>query len=246
MKRFDCIIFDFDGTLADTAAGILATVKETFRRLGFSGASDERIRPTIGLVLEQSLQQIGDLTEAQTRDAARLYREIFPEFGEVNSSLFPGVTETLGELHARGYRMAIATSRGRESLEAIMAPYGVNGYFEEMVTATDRLAPKPAPDMVLTDGNMTLDIAFPQRSIVKGDARVYSIGAASILAKVYRDALMADYAAAYPGYGFERNAGYGTKEHIQAIREVGICPIHRRTFVTKFWDGRERPSSANT
>ena len=118
----DCIIFDFDGTLADTAAGILATVKETFRRLGFQGADDERIRPTIGLVLEQSLQQIGDLSDAQTRDAARLYREIFPEYGEVNSSLFPGVPETLGELHARGYRMAIATSRGRESLEAIMAP----------------------------------------------------------------------------------------------------------------------------
>ena len=149
MKKFDCIIFDFDGTLADTAAGILATVKETFRRLGFQGADDERIRPTIGLVLEQSLQQIGDLSDAQTRDAARLYREIFPEYGEVNSSLFPGVPETLGELHARGYRMAIATSRGRESLEAIMAPYGVGGYFEEMVTATDRLAPKPAPDMVL-------------------------------------------------------------------------------------------------
>ena len=146
----DCIIFDFDGTLADTAAGILATVKETFRRLGFQGADDERIRPTIGLVLEQSLRQIGDLSDAQTRDAARLYREIFPEYGEVNSSLFPGVPETLGELHARGYRMAIATSRGRESLEAIMAPYGVSGYFEEMATATDRLAPKPAPDMVLT------------------------------------------------------------------------------------------------
>ena len=100
MKKFNCIIFDFDGTLADTAAGILATVKETFRRLGFQGADDERIRPTIGLVLEQSLQQIGDLSDAQTRDAARLYREIFPEYGEV-------------------------------------------------VTATDRLAPKPAPDMVL-------------------------------------------------------------------------------------------------
>lgn len=102
-----------------------------------------------------------------------------------------------------------------------------------------------APDYVLTDGNMTLDIAFPQQSIVKGDANVYSIGAASILAKVYRDALMKDYAALYPEYGFDHNAGYGTKEHITAIREVGICPIHRKTFVAKFWDGRVRPSSAN-
>ena len=107
-----------------------------------------------------------------------------------------------------------------------------------MKRAVEKLAP-PA-DMVLTDGNMTLDLALPQRSIVKGDALVYSIGAASILAKVHRDSLMREYAARYPEYGFERNVGYGTAEHIRAIREVGICPIHRRTFVTKFWDGRER------
>lgn len=106
-----------------------------------------------------------------------------------------------------------------------------------MKRAVEKLSP-PA-DMVLTDGNMTLDIALPQRSVIKGDALVYSIGAASILAKVYRDALMSDYAAQYPGYAFERNAGYGTAQHIRAIREVGICPIHRRTFVKKFWDGRE-------
>ena len=106
-----------------------------------------------------------------------------------------------------------------------------------MKRAVEKLSP-PA-DMVLTDGNMTLDIALPQRSVVKGDALVYSIGAASILAKVYRDALMRDYAAQYPGYAFERNAGYGTAQHIRAIREVGICPIHRRTFVKKIWDGRE-------
>ena len=97
------------------------------------------------------------------------------------------------------------------------------------------------PSLVLTDGDLTLDIALPQKSIVKGDALVCSIGAASILAKVYRDALMAEYAKTYPEYAFERNAGYGTAAHINAIREVGICPIHRRTFVTRFWDGRERP-----
>ena len=107
-----------------------------------------------------------------------------------------------------------------------------------MKRAVEKLS--TAADMVLTDGNMTLDIEAPQRSIVKGDALVASIGAASILAKVYRDALMREYAKLYPEYAFERNAGYGTAAHIAAIREVGICPIHRRTFVTKFWDGKLR------
>ena len=101
-------------------------------------------------------------------------------------------------------------------------------------------------DMVLTDGNMTLDISAPQKSIIKGDALVYSIGAASILAKVYRDKLMAEKAKEYPEYGFDRNAGYGTAEHIAAIKEVGICKLHRKTFVKNFWDGKERPSPANT
>ena len=96
------------------------------------------------------------------------------------------------------------------------------------------------PDFVLTDGNMTLDISVPQKSIVKGDALVYSIGAASIVAKVYRDALMRRYAEEFPEYGFEKNVGYGTKKHIEAIREVGACRIHRRTFIKKFWDGKER------
>ena len=95
-------------------------------------------------------------------------------------------------------------------------------------------------DFVLTDGNMTLDIAVPQKSIVKGDALVYSIGAASIVAKVYRDTLMQRYAEEFPAYGFEKNVGYGTKQHIEAIKEVGICRIHRRTFIQKFWDGMER------
>ena len=90
------------------------------------------------------------------------------------------------------------------------------------------------PDFVLTDGNMTLDTDIPQKSIVKGDARCYCIGAASIIAKVERDALMAEYAAVYPGYGFEKNAGYGTAAHIQAIKDNGLTPIHRRSF-TKKW-----------
>lgn len=90
------------------------------------------------------------------------------------------------------------------------------------------------PDVVLTDGNMTLDIDFPQTSIVKGDALSYSIGAASIVAKVHRDALMDEYAKIYPAYAFDSNKGYGTAAHIQAIKEQGLCPIHRRTFTKNF------------
>lgn len=90
------------------------------------------------------------------------------------------------------------------------------------------------PETVLTDGNMTLDIPFPQRSVIGGDARSYSIGSASIVAKVYRDALMDEYAKQYPHYAFEKNKGYGTAVHIQGIKEYGLCPIHRRTFTKKF------------
>ena len=90
------------------------------------------------------------------------------------------------------------------------------------------------PETVLTDGNMTLDITLPQRSVIGGDALSYSIGAASIIAKVYRDKMMDDYAKEYPQYAFDSNKGYGTAAHIQAIKEYGLCPIHRRTFTTKF------------
>ena len=101
-----------------------------------------------------------------------------------------------------------------------------------MKMAVEGLSVKP--DFVLTDGNMTLDIAVPQKSIIKGDALSYSIGAASIAAKVFRDKIMDEYAVTYPQYGFEKNKGYGTADHINGIKEAGLCAIHRRSF-TKKW-----------
>jgi len=89
-------------------------------------------------------------------------------------------------------------------------------------------------DFCITDGNMTLDIAIPQRSVIKGDVLSYSVGAASILAKVYRDGLMREYADMYPQYGFKSNVGYGSAAHIEAIKKYGLTPIHRRSF-TKKW-----------
>ena len=101
-----------------------------------------------------------------------------------------------------------------------------------MKNAVESLSVKP--DFVLTDGNMKLDIGLPQKSIVKGDSLSYSIGAASVLAKVYRGGLMKEYAEKYPLYGFEKNKGYGTGKHIEAIVQSGICPVHRRSFVKKW------------
>lgn len=72
-------------------------------------------------------------------------------------------------------------------------------------------------------------------SIIKGDALSYSIGCASIVAKVYRDKLMDEYAEKYPEYSFEKNKGYGTAAHIKAIKEIGPCEIHRRSFIKNFW-----------
>ncbi len=105
---------------------------------------------------------------------------------------------------------------------------------------------KEKPDLILSDGNLTLDIDIDQKSVVGGDGRVFSIGAASILAKVYRDELMARYALEFPGYGFEHNAGYGTREHIEGIAMRGLCRIHRRTFAEKFWEEREKTLQSNS
>ncbi|MBP5372892.1 MAG: ribonuclease HII [Clostridia bacterium] len=89
------------------------------------------------------------------------------------------------------------------------------------------------PDMLLVDA-VKADFSVPSTPIVKGDALSYSIGAASIIAKVYRDELMEKYAEIYPGYGFEKHKGYGTKAHVEAIGALGACPIHRKTFIKNF------------
>jgi len=88
---------------------------------------------------------------------------------------------------------------------------------------------KVKPDGLLIDA-MVVDLPFLQEKLIKGDDRSISIGAASILAKVYRDELMAEYDLKYPGYGFAQNAGYGTKAHLAGLAKLGITPIHRKTF----------------
>ena len=88
------------------------------------------------------------------------------------------------------------------------------------------------PDLALIDGNrVPKGATVPCKTVVKGDSKSFSIAAASILAKVTRDRLMLEYAQKYPQYGFEKHKGYGTKDHYAAIKEHGICEIHRKSFL---------------
>ncbi|UTT41811.1 ribonuclease HII [Exiguobacterium aurantiacum] len=105
----------------------------------------------------------------------------------------------------------------------------VNIYEATKLAMVEAVRQLGAVDALLIDA-MRLDLDIPQQSLVKGDARSVSIAAASVVAKVVRDNMMEDFAVLYPGYGFERNAGYGTKDHLTGLAEHGITPIHRKSF----------------
>ena len=91
------------------------------------------------------------------------------------------------------------------------------------------------PNIIMVDALSGIDtLGIPYKSIIKGDAKCYSIAAASIVAKVTRDRIMREWDKVFPEYGFESHKGYGTAKHIAAIKEYGPCPIHRRSFITKF------------
>ena len=89
---------------------------------------------------------------------------------------------------------------------------------------------RPLPPHALVDGRPVKSLRVPQTAIVKGDARSYSIAAASVLAKVTRDRLMLKFHAQFPEYGFAEHKGYGTAKHLAAIEKFGACPIHRKSF----------------
>lgn len=105
----------------------------------------------------------------------------------------------------------------------------LNATKEGLTTAIKNLEVKP--DRIIVDALKGIDtLGIPYTSIIKGDAKCYSIAAASIIAKVTRDRIMRQWDEIYPQYGFEKHKGYGTTMHMQAIREYGLCPLHRRSF----------------
>ena len=107
----------------------------------------------------------------------------------------------------------------------------LNATMLAMEKAIEGLSVKP--DLVLIDGNQNKNISANNRTVIKGDALSYNIAAASVIAKVSRDRYIREMAEKYPEYGFEKHKGYGTKDHMAILREIGPCEIHRKTFLKK-------------
>lgn len=135
-------------------------------------------------------------------------------------ALYDQITE-----QALAWAVCLADEKTIDEINILQATY------RAMRGAVERLSLRP--DLCLVDGNRDPGLGLPTRTVVKGDASCASVAAASILAKVTRDRLMAAYDAQYPGYGFAVHKGYGTKAHYAAVAALGLCPIHRRSFFKK-------------
>ena len=139
--------------------------------------------------------------------------------------LFPVIQE-----QAVAYGIGLASEQEIDEINILQAT------FLAMRRALDQLSVRP--DLVLIDGNRETDFGLPVKTVVKGDSLSANIAAASILAKVTRDNIMIQLSEQYPEYGFEIHKGYGTKAHYAALTEYGASPVHRRSFLKKFYGGK--------
>lgn len=144
------IIFDFDGTLADTQRGIVATAQEVLRQMGLPPADEAALAATIGLPLRENFTRGAGLGDEEADRAVEIYRSIFDEVAVPVIQLFPGIDETLRTLAGRGIPMAVGSSRGQRSLEMLMERTGLAQHIPvSMVFGVESAArPKPAPDLV--------------------------------------------------------------------------------------------------
>lgn len=157
--------------------------------------------------------EIPGLTDSKKLSDKRR-RELFPEI----------------QRHALAYGIGFASEGEIDEVNILQAT------FLAMERALSQLSVRP--ELALIDGNREKDFGIPVKTVVKGDSLSANIAAASILAKVSRDDWMLEAAGKYPEYGFEVHKGYGTKAHYEALRQYGPCPIHRQSFLKKFYESR--------
>lgn len=167
MAQFRCILFDFDGTLADTETGIVTTFKAALERMGEPVLSSEAIKATIGLPLDQSFHVAAGLEGDRIKLATDTYREIFQTVGFASIVLFEGVKEALETLRQQGMVLGIASSRHMLSLLQICDMQGITHLFDAIYGVDKAPRPKPAPDTVLAALD-ELGIS-PEETLVVGD-----------------------------------------------------------------------------
>ena len=225
----------FKELAADERSGVQAAIKKRQREIQADLAEDKRLETMLtyerelyatGLELIAGIDEVGRGPLAGPVVAAAV---ILPKNCKIkglnDSKKIP--KKKHGQIYQQVMEQATAVGLGFQSNEIIDQ---VNIYQATKLAMTEAVAKlNQQPQHLLIDA-MQLDVQVSQTSIIKGDANSLSIAAASIVAKVTRDRLMADYDKQYPGYDLAHNAGYGTKSHLEGLKKLGVCPIHRRSF----------------
>jgi len=172
--KYRNILFDFDGTLADTRQGIVRTVQGTLQRMSLPPADPKAVAATIGLPLTECFRRATSTPQERLDEAAAIYREIFPFLALDHITLFPSVLETLCQLQRQGTTMAIVSSRHHMSLDPLVTRLSIIDYIplNRVYGEDESLRPKPAPDLAL---KILADLALkPQETLVVGDT-VYDL-----------------------------------------------------------------------
>jgi ribonuclease HII len=221
---------------ADPRAGAREVLRLVRKRRGENRAEGQRLRHLLRFereLWERGVACVAGVDEAGmaplagpvVAGACILPRDYRPRGIDDSKQVDPDERERLAEDIKRH---AVAWAVGRAEVEEIDR---LNVYWAGILALRRAaLALSPAPQHLLIDARKLKDVDIPQDGIVHGDALSLTIAAASILAKTTRDALMAEMDLRHPGYGFARHKGYPTPEHLAALKDLGACPIHRRSF----------------
>lgn len=209
MSKIQYLIFDFDGTLADTSKLIVATMQKSIEELGLPARSADEIKATIGIRLEEIPSYLWpDIPDIGEKVAA-IYRRNFEILKDkIPVELFPGVKETLQHLKGKGIKMAIATSRSRHSVEELTEQLGIRRYFDYLLGGDNVSMGKPNPEsifMILNDmnrdadksmmvGDMSVDILMGKNARIKTCGVIYGNGKEVELKEAGADCIISDFA----------------------------------------------------
>ena len=208
-NRFNLLVFDWDGTLMDSEARIVACIKAAIEDLGLASRDTEAVRNIIGLGLREAIDTLfPGADEALHRDMTACYRHHFLEANTTPSTLFPGAAEMLQRLHRQGFLLAVATGKGRQGLDKVLAETGLGALFHA-TRCSDETSSKPAPQM-LHELMSELDMG-PERTLMVGDTEYDMLMA--------RNAGAGALAVSYGVHALERLLQHQPLGHIHEIAE---------------------------